>query len=211
MDENKFKESIADYIGDEKLFNEQLKGRILTESRTKKQKREAVYMFSKLAPLMVLVLVIVGGTVFYLISNTLEKQVVSPPNEVEMEVPTQENEGSISTSLDEIDHERLREPLNTSFRIISAMINKDYEYLASVIEPSVKLNRENNSFTFTFSDSTYEQQLIENFDYNNFEYRGYRFEGDSVYIILGVYNASFEFEFVEAENGTYLLKSFLTN
>lgn len=49
---------------------------------------------------MVWFLVIVGGTVFYLISSTTEEQAVSPPDEVEMEVPTQENEGSSRTSLD---------------------------------------------------------------------------------------------------------------
>ncbi|MFJ7828540.1 hypothetical protein [Psychrobacillus sp. NPDC096623] len=209
MDEKKFKESIDDYIGDEKLFNEQLKGRILNKIRIKKQKRVAIYMFRKLAPIMVLFLVIVGGTVFYLISSTTEKQVVSSPKEVDLVVPTQGNEGSSSTSLDEIDHERLRETLNLSFRIISAMINKDYEYLESVIDPSVNLNKENNSFTF--SESTYEQPLIENFDYNNFEYRGYHFEEDKVRIILGVNNVSYEFELVEGKSGSYLLKSYLTN
>ena len=65
----------------------------------------------------------------------------------------------------------------------------------------------------TFGEMKYKGQLMTDFDYSNFEFRGYINDGAQVLIILGVYNVSYHFEFVkgESEYGNYLLKAFYTN
>ena len=92
-----------------------------------------------------------------------------------------------------------------------SMINKDYDYLEKVIAPSVTLHKENDAISY--DETAYEYPLMNNFDYANFEFRGYMEEGEEVFIILGVYNVSYEFTFVKSKSpeGNYLLKSLYTN
>ena len=54
---------------------------------------------------------------------------------------------------------------------------------------------------------------MRNFDYTNFEFRGYMEDADKAIIILGVYNVSYKFTFVKGKSpeGNYLLKSLYTN
>jgi cell division protein FtsB len=71
MDENKYKKSIEEVIGDENLFNQQLKGRILNEIREKKQRSGVVSLLHKLTPVFIaLFLLLGGGAFFYLTFNT---------------------------------------------------------------------------------------------------------------------------------------------
>lgn len=158
---------------------------------------------------MVILLFLGGGIGFYISSKASpEKQAVS--STIEYGPVVKGKESSSGTNYD-IERDQLRDTLNLSFRIINAMINKDYEYLENVIDPSVTLNKEDNIITFT--EINYESKLMERFDYNNFEFRGYMRDGEHILIILGVYNVMYEFKYVENKNvpGTYLLKSILTN
>ena len=213
MDEKKYKESINDYIGEEKLFNEELKGRILNRIRQKKHKRRAIYMFKKSIPIVAVMLLLIGGSIYYLISNNSEGISVTSPEENESVVMQQDNEVSNNTSDDTINQDQLRETLNLSLRIISAMLNKDFDYLESVSDSSVTVNRENNSMTFGSLEPPYEFTLSDSFDYNNFEFRGYQESRDTIYIYLGVYNVSYEFEFVKikSEVSNYSFRSLITN
>ena len=208
MDEKKYKQSIDDYIGKEKLFNNELKGRIVNGISERKRKKGMIQMVKKLTPIMVLLLLVGGGTIFYLISTKPENQMLSQGEE---NVVTPVTGAEENRNLNEAQHEQLRETLNLSLRVIRAMINKDYEYLEGIIDPTVKLNRENN--TITYGDGSYEIPLMDEFDYNHFEFRAYIVEEDKILIILGVNNVSYEFSFVEDQenSGNYLLKSLITN
>ena len=210
----KYKESINDYIGEEKLFNEELKGRILNRISQKKHKRRTIYMFKKSIPIVVMLLLIGGiGSIVYLISNNSEGISVTSPEENESVVMQQDNGVSNNTSDDTINQDQLRETLNLSLRIISAMINKDFDYLESVSDSSVTVNRENNSMTFGSLEPSYEFTLSDSFDYKNFEFRGYEESRDTIFIYLGVYNVSYEFEFTKSKSevSNYSFKSLLTN
>lgn len=167
-------------------------------------------MFRKLIPIMVFLFLLGGGIIFYISSNTSDKQLVSSPHEGELIDPKQGN-GEFSGTYIDPEQDKLKETLNMSFRVIDAMINKDYEYLESNIAPSVTLNKEDNSITF--GEMNYSMELMTDFDYSNFEFRGYTIEEDQVMIILGVYNVSYYFEYVEGKSkyGNYLLKALYTN
>ena len=171
-------------------------------------------MFKKSIPIVVMLLLIGGiGSIVYLISNNSEGISVTSPEENESVVMQQDNGVSNNTSDDTINQDQLRETLNLSLRIISAMINKDFDYLESVSDSSVTVNRENNSMTFGSLEPSYEFTLSDSFDYKNFEFRGYEESGDTIFIYLGVYNVSYEFEFTKSKSevSNYSFKSLLTN
>ena len=164
-------------------------------------------MFKKNILIIVVLLVIGGGAAFYLLSPNVDSSLE------ESEDVTIEQEDVIlsNTNDNTINQDHLRETLNLSLRIISAMINKDYDYLEKVIAPSVTLHKENDSISY--DETAYEYPLMNNFDYANFESRGYMEEEEEVIIILGIYNVSYEFTFVKSRSpeGNYLLKSLYTN
>ena len=171
-------------------------------------------MFKKSIPIVVMLLLIGGiGSIVYLISNNSEGISVTSPEENESVVMQQDNGVSNNTSDDTINQDQLRETLNLSLRIISAMINKDFDYLESVSDSSVTVNRENNSMTFGSLEPSYEFTLSDSFDYKNFEFRGYEESRDTIFIYLGVYNVSYEFEFTKSKSevSNYSFKSLLTN
>ncbi|WP_431026918.1 hypothetical protein [Lysinibacillus sp. LZ02] len=123
-------------------------------------------------------------------------------------------ETSTSDSLDNDVQERLSETLNLSFRIISAMLHQDIDYLQAISDPSVQIDAENNVFFFSdYGENGYEHPFSHTFDYDHVEYRGHQFEENTVLVFLGVYNASYVFEFVEGKSqyGNYLFKSLVTN
>ena len=128
--------------------------------------------------------------------------------------PRPMQEASTPDSLDTDVQERLSETLNLSFRIISAMLHQDIEYLQAISDPSVQIDAENHIFFFSdYGENGYEHLFSHTFDYDHVEYRGHQFEEDTVLVFLGVYNASYVFEFVEGQSqyGNYLFKSLVTN
>lgn len=70
------------------------------------------------------------------------------------------------------------------------------------------VNKENDAISY--DETAYEYPLMNDFDYANFEFRGYMEDEDEA---LGVYNISCEFTFVKSESleCNYLLKSIYTN
>lgn len=170
-------------------------------------------MLRKFISIIILLFVIsVIVTVSLFMANTTDKKVITSSSNEEslLDVETSTSEFS-NTNLETIDHDRLRETLNLSLRVIEAMLNKDYDYLEKVIAPSVSINKENNSITY--GDAANEHPIMDDFDYKHFEFRAFIPEKNEVIIILGIYNISYEFIFVEgkSEHGNYLLKSLYTN
>ncbi len=92
MDENKYKESIDEYIGDEKLFNQQLKGRILNEIRRNKQRKGMPSLFRKITPVVIGLLLLIGSGTFFYLSNLNDKQKVSSPSEDPAALAEQEDD-----------------------------------------------------------------------------------------------------------------------
>ncbi|MEO4053989.1 hypothetical protein [Solibacillus sp. CAU 1738] len=221
MDEKKIKDSISEFIGEEKLFNDHLKNRIMYG--VKKKHKGVFSIFKKLTPAFVLLLMIIGFTALYLLSNTDDKQQLSStdgeiiktqsPNS---EATAQGVEQGINVWSDEQlqFHDQFREALNLTFKIINAMIELDYTYLTEISDTSVEINTTGNTLYYnSIGADGYEDALIKDFDYKNFDYRGYSVEGDSIIIILGIHSASYEFTFIKGESihGNYLLKSIFTN
>lgn len=167
------------------------------------------HMFKKnILIIIIIVLLVIGGCAnFYLLSHKVD----SSPEESKDVTIEQEDVILSNTNDNTINQDHLRETFNLSLRIISAMINKDYDYLEKVIAPSVTLYKENDSISY--DETAYEYPLMNDFDYANFEFRGYMEDGDETFIFFGVYNVSYEFTFVRSKSleGNYLLKSLYTN
>lgn len=189
------KESIQQIIGDEPLYSDRMKREIVRTIQKKKYRNKMQQRLNLALPAFVLVFLVGGWGVFYgLLSG--DEPVHQPGVELETIAPSEQ--------------EQLQETFNLTMRIIDAMVTKDYAYLESVSDSSVTIDYENE--ILTYDDWGY-QAFIDSFEYENFEYRGFMVEGDSLFLILGVYNVSYEFQFVrdpDSEEG-YLLKSLLTN
>lgn len=191
MRNKEVKKSIQQFVGEEPLYSERMKREIMRKVREKK--RKTVWMRREIAvPALVFLLLIGGSVLFYemLAGSTPVQQpiVVEEPSE----------------------QQQLQETFNLTMRLIDAMLIKDFAYLESVVGPDVTIDYENEKLTYEDIGS---QQMLTYFDYENFEYREFIVQDDAMRIVLGVYNGSYEFEFVRdpsSEEG-YVLKSFLTN
>lgn len=191
MRDKEVKKSIQQFVGEKPLYSERMKREIMQKVRVKK--RKTFWMRREFAvPALVFLLLIGGSVLFYemLAGSTPVQQpiVVEEPSE----------------------QQQLQETFNLTMRLIDAMLIKDFAYLESVVGPDVTIDYENEKLTYEDIGS---QQMLTYFDYENFEYRGFIVQDDAMRIVLGVYNGSYEFEFVRdpsSEEG-YVLKSFLTN
>ncbi|MFC4356300.1 hypothetical protein ACFO0S_14660 [Chryseomicrobium palamuruense] len=185
------KKSIQQFVGEEPLYSERMKREIMQKVRVKK--RKPVWMRREFAvPVLVFLLLIGGSVLFY--------EMLSGSTPVQQPIVVEEPS----------EQQQLQETFNLTMRLIDAMLTKDFAYLESVVGPDVTIDYENEMLIY---DDWGYQAFIDSFDYENFEYRGFMVEGDSLFLILGVYNVSYEFQFVrdpDSEEG-YLLKSLLTN
>lgn len=102
MDENKYKESIEECIGNEQLFSQQLRGRILTELRGKKQRKGTFSFFKRLTPVAITLLLFIGGGTFLYFT-------LSAPGKHDAEINTSKLD-DYKTQIDELkkENERLK-------------------------------------------------------------------------------------------------------
>ncbi|MES1047559.1 membrane lipoprotein lipid attachment site-containing protein [Heyndrickxia sp. FSL K6-6286] len=136
-------------------------------------------------------------------------QPTNSPIESNSEVLAQENK-ELKKQLEErpaLTSEQLRETMNLSFKIIQAMINKDYNYLETIKNSNVTINQKRNTFIF---DDAHEQAFLQSIDYDHFEYRFHHLEDDVITVGFAQNNSEIVFQFSQKE-GRYLLSSFITN
>lgn len=150
MDENKYKESIEQAIGDDQLFTQQLKSRILTDIREKKQRKSKFTLFTKLTPVVIaLFLFIGGGTFLYFNISTPSKQEVGSPKDGGLfdltddhEETNIQNEYASSTKKEKVPSEiTFENDSGQSVKVPFSTIPELNNYLADVADIHAELQR----------------------------------------------------------------------
>lgn len=217
MDEKKIKNSIDEYIGEGKLFNDAFKKRIIYNVNRKQKNKGLSSLVKNTTPAFILLLMIVGGIIFFMLSNNKEQ--ISTPNIEYNGLENNNSQGTTDLTTPPADvqlqlHDEFREVLNLTFKTINAMVERDYTYLSEISEKSVEINATNNTIIFnSIGENGYEASLLEDFDFKTLEYRGYHVEGDEMFIFLAIDHIAYEFTFIKgnSQHGNYLLKSIITN
>lgn len=106
-----------------------------------------------------------------------------------------------------VSDEQLRTTLNLSLSIIHAMVNKDYSFLESIVDSSVTISEEDNSFLF----EEHEQKFLQSIDFERFEYRFHDTKNDTIIVgFASNYTSDLVFRFIHQDDN-YKLISFITN
>ncbi len=219
MDDKQIKNSIDECIGEEKLFNDALKNRILFRVNRKENDKGLWIMLKKITPAFVLLLTIVGGITFFMLLKSDNKEQMTSPNIEYIGSDNNHSQGTEDLATPNTNQQlqlqdEFREVLNLTFQIINAMVEKDYTYLSEVCDQSVEMNTTNHTIKFNaIGENGYEANLLEDFDFKTMEYRGYHIEGDEMFIFLAINHIAYEFTFIKGNSqyGNYLLKSIITN
>lgn len=110
--------------------------------------------------------------------------------------------------LPDVPYDQLRETMNLSLKTFNAMVEKDYDYLQSVVDSSVSIDKTTNSFVYK---DGYKQDFKKTINHEVFEYRFHSLDEDGS-IIVGFAENSIEYEFkFKQVNEKMLLISYLTN
>lgn len=110
----------------------------------------------------------------------------------------------------------IRETINTTFKLIAAMNNKDYTLLRSLSSPELTINENNNTITLNGSDAKKDVPYLSPIGLNELEYRGYdqKDENTSQVFLANVSsNGAIEIyiDFVRLKDGDWLYNGHLTN
>lgn len=114
----------------------------------------------------------------------------------------------------------IRETFNLTFKIISAMEYKKYDFIQSVSSPKVKISQENNSIIVNNGENSYEVSLLEKININELEFRGYNQKDENHFMLaLAKVNTQegsegaieLNFDFIRSENGNWKFDGLLTN
>lgn len=117
-------------------------------------------------------------------------------------------------------NEALKETLNLTFKLISAMASKDYEFIESVSSPNVEVSREKNAISIKDVNDGFEVAFLNNNNLENLEFRGFGLTDEThAQLFMAEIrttkgsegNSELNFEFVRSEDGRWLLEKFLTN
>ncbi|MEH7884277.1 hypothetical protein V7654_08120 [Bacillus sp. JJ1609] len=106
-----------------------------------------------------------------------------------------------------LNSDQRRETLNLSFKTIAAMERKDYQYLESISDSGVSIDKETDSFHF---EGRHDQNFLQTIDYSKLEYRFHNKVNNKSTVGFAENNAEIIFEFIETDD-TLLLHSFITN
>ncbi|MHA7584736.1 hypothetical protein B2I21_36170 [Chryseobacterium mucoviscidosis] len=126
----------------------------------------------------------------------------------------------LDNSQGETNNEALSETLNLTFKLISAMGSKDYEFIESVSSPNVEVSRENNNITLKDENDGFEVAFLNNINLENLEFRGFDLTDEThAQLFMAEIrtakgsegNTALNFDFVRSEDGRWLLEKFLTN
>lgn len=103
--------------------------------------------------------------------------------------------------------DQLRESINLSLKAFNAMIKKDYDYLQSISDSGVTINRATNSFHF---EGRHDQDFINGMDYSKLEYRFHDKKNEKITVGFAENSIEYYFEFIQKDE-TMLLHTFTTN
>ncbi|KGP77670.1 MULTISPECIES: membrane lipoprotein lipid attachment site-containing protein [Paenibacillus] len=114
----------------------------------------------------------------------------------------------------------LRETLNLTFKIISAMETKDYAYIESVSSSDVEVSQQNNSILLKNAESPSEVAFLNEISLEELEFRGYN-QKDKDHFMLALAkvittkgsegNIELNFDFVRSDTDGWLFNGFTTN
>jgi hypothetical protein len=145
------------------------------------------------------------STLFLLAGCTSDQDSVDP----KMELLVKENT-LLQDKLDErppLNADQLRETMNLSLKAFAAMAEKDYEYLESIADLNVTINKDTSSFQF---EDGYIQDFLQTINFSKLEYRFHSLENDIITVGYAQMPAEYYFEFI-LKDDQILLHSFLTN
>ncbi|WP_235287629.1 hypothetical protein [Paenibacillus tarimensis] len=130
----------------------------------------------------------------------------------------------LENSQEKTNDEALRETLNLTFKLISAMASKDYEFIESISSPNVEVSREKNAISIKsikdVNDDFAEVAFLNSIKLENLEFRGFDLTDETHARLFMAEirttkgsegNSALYFDFVRSEDGRWLLESFLTN
>ena len=106
-----------------------------------------------------------------------------------------------------VSNKQLRKTMNLSLKIIYAMVNRDYEFLQSIVDHGIVIDREKDSFIF---NDGFEQSFIKPIEYEKFEYRAHFAKDDEITVAFGENSIAYYFRFKQTEDKMVLI-SYLTN
>ncbi|MCM3666123.1 lipoprotein [Mesobacillus subterraneus] len=145
------------------------------------------------------------SALFMLAGCTSDQDSVDP----KMELLVKENT-LLQDKLDErppLNADQLRETMNLSLKAFAAMAEKDYEYLESIADSNVTINKDTSSFQF---EDGYIQDFLQTINFSKLEYRFHNLENDIITVGYAEMPAEYHFEFI-LKDDQILLHSFLTN
>jgi hypothetical protein len=145
------------------------------------------------------------SALFLLAGCTSDQDSVDP----KIELLVKENT-LLQDKLDErppLNADQLRETMNLSLKAFAAMAEKDYEYLESIADSNVTINKDTSSFQF---EDGYIQDFLQSIDFSKLEYRFHSLENDIITVGFAQMPAEYYFEFI-LKDDQILLHSFLTN
>ncbi|MCK6076205.1 lipoprotein [Paenibacillus silvae] len=123
---------------------------------------------------------------------------------------------------DEVQRDALRESLNLTFKLLSAMGDKDYDFIKSISSINVKISREQNILIVDNGKDFYEVAFQSKMDLEDLEFRGYDLKDEHhiKLMMARMFNQDIKgseghsalyFDFVRSEDGRWLLDGFMTN
>jgi hypothetical protein len=107
-----------------------------------------------------------------------EKEALQKEND-DLKQKVSELEASTNNQKNEELMENIRDTLNLSFKVLSAMSDKDFDYLQSVAAPDVKISKDSETLTTEIG----EIPLLKPINLKELEYRGYVQESEDKFQI----------------------------
>lgn len=144
---------------------------------------------------------------FFLTGCTSEDAETSSQNEVQLLIDENQKLKDELAERPNLSADQLRESMNLSLKAFNAMIKKDYDYLLSISDSGVTINRATNSFHF---EGRHDQNFTTSLDYSKLEYGGHIVSNEKITVALAENSIEYYFEFIQ-EDDILLLHTFTTN
>lgn len=134
----------------------------------------------------------------------------------------EESESSLKKMNEENREQALKESLNLTFKLLSAMGDKDYDFIESNSSTSVKVSREQNMIIVNNGENFYEVALQSKMELGDLEFRGYELkDAKHLKLMMAVMfnqdikgsegHAALYFDYIRSDDDRWLLDGFLTN
>ncbi|MEI4770837.1 hypothetical protein WAX74_14525 [Psychrobacillus sp. FJAT-51614] len=114
----------------------------------------------------------------------------------------------------EEENEDLRTTMNLTFKLLTALEKKDFEYISSISSPNVQVNEKESILFFKRQKNSHEISSNKEYSLENLEYRFYELEEDKMTIGFAEYffegHSTIYFEFIRQDE-TWLIDFIVTD